>query len=373
VYDSSGAHQTDASSNGGFASTMTGSATTAAKDAAAANLSAAHAATVASKDAVVGDLRTALATRERELATLRGRTAAQLAAVHAAITSNLALELHPVRRDRCQFATLHNGPVPFDEFDRAWCAAACGGEWKVDVDPVTHMRAHVARHSRLGALTLRGAAPLPRRLPSTGALPPQLASAQQLASYRVVVEAYPVPVAGKETRWCNVGFVPSHMSCDGALVTPVVGHNIHHYGGWWFQVGPAVTSAIDACVTVNGWKPLAPRAAATAGDVAAGNTSAYATTSKVPPVPAGSAVELAMDYAAGTCRVAFYTPAAVAGGFVAAPHAKMELRFVATPAEVLSAWGTVPARSVPTAAADSRMQLYPAVASAYAGAACRFV
>jgi hypothetical protein len=53
--------------------------------------------------------------------------AAHLAAVRAAITSNLALELHPVRRDRRQFATLHVGPVPFDEFDTAWCAVAKRG------------------------------------------------------------------------------------------------------------------------------------------------------------------------------------------------------------------------------------------------------
>jgi hypothetical protein len=43
-------------------------------------------------------------------------------------------------------------------------------------------------------------------------------------------------------------------------------------------------------------------------------------------------VEFAVDYYEGTCRVAFYTPAAVAGGFVEAPHAKTELRFVATAA-----------------------------------------
>jgi hypothetical protein len=95
----------------------------------------------------------------------------------------------------------------------------------------------------------------------------------------------------------------------------------------------------------------------------------------VPPVPEGSAVEFAVDYAAGTCRVAFYTPAAVAGGFVEAPYARMELRFVATDAENVPDWGGgIPARSVPTAAADSRVQLYPAIGPPpYAGAACRFV
>jgi hypothetical protein len=105
--------------------------------------------------------------------------------------------------------------------------------------------------------------------------------------------------------------------------------------------------------------PLRPRDAA--GDAAAADTSAYATTSEVPPVPAGGAVEFAVDYAAGTCRVAFYTPAAVAGGFIKAPHAKMELRFVATDAEDAPEFGAIPARSVPSAAADSRVQLYPFV------------
>jgi hypothetical protein len=59
--------------------------------------------------------------------------------------------------------------------------------------------------------------------------------------------------------------------------------------------------------------------------------------------------------------VAFYTPAAVAGGFVEAPHAKMELRFVATARH---------ARSVPTA--DSGVELYPAVEALAEGSAWRF-
>jgi hypothetical protein len=93
----------------------------------------------------------------------------------------------------------------------------------------------------------------------------------------------------------------------------------------------------------------------------------------VPPVAAGGAVEFAVDYAANMCRVAFYTPAAVAGGFVEAPHAKMELRFVATPAEYLPTWGPIPARSVPTVAGDSCMQLHPAVTAFGVGGICRLV
>jgi hypothetical protein len=92
--------------------------------------------------------------------------------------------------------------------------------------------------------------------------------------------------------------------------------------------------------------------------------STYATTSVVPPVPAGSVVEFAVDYAAGTCRVAFYTPAAVAGGFVAAPFAKMELRFAAT-----EETGDIPARPIPTLVG---VELYPAAETDYAGAAWHF-
>jgi hypothetical protein len=276
---------------------------------------------------------------------LRAEVAAQLATIHAAVTSKLALELHPVRTDRSQFATLHIGPVPFDEFDTVWCASACGEAWKVDVDPVAHMRAHVTQHGG-GYVTLRGVTPLPRRLPTTGA------SQQQLPSYRVIIEAYPAPADGEVTHYCNVGLVPSHSYTDGAVVTPVVGHDIRHCGGWWFQVNPMVCRGFNISSTVLGWKPLLPRVTV-AGDAAAADTSAYATTDVIPPVPAGGAIEFAVDYAAGTCRVAFYTPAAVAGEFAEAPYAKMELRFVATAAEVLPKWGAVPARSVPTAAGNA--------------------
>jgi hypothetical protein len=326
-----------------------------------ADLQASHGVTVAAKDTAAADLRIALVTREREHAALRAETAAQLSAIHTVVTSKFALELHPVRLDRRQFATLHVGPVPRDEFDSAWCAAACGERWTVDIDPLTHMRAQVKqRGSR--CLTLRSAAPLPRRMPSIGASPP---------SYRIIIDAYPAPVDGKG-EWCNMGFVPSHTSTDGALVTPVVEHNICHYGGCFLQVQPTKPIQLNAGSAVHGWMPLLPRATA-AGDAAAEDNSMSATTNEAPPVPPGSAVEFAVDYAAGTCRVAFYTPVAVAGGFVEAPHAKMELRFVATAAEVLPTWGAIPARSMPTAAADSRMQLYPAVAAGYAGAVWRFV
>jgi hypothetical protein len=321
-------------------------------------LEASHARTIAAKDAAYAKLE-----REKD-----ADAAAQLTAIHAAVTSKLALEIQPVRTDGLQFATLHVGPVPFETFafDSAWRAAACGNKWRVDVDPVTCMRAHVTQGPGHDCLTLRSAAPLPRRVLSSGASP------QQLPSYRVVIEAYPTPVDGKRL-YCNVGFVPSHKYADGAAVTPVVGHHFCHYGGWWFAVSPTESLEFTAGVTLHGWDPLPPRAAAADGEAASDNTGAYATTLKVPPVPAGSAVEFVVDYAASTCRVAFYTPAAAAGGFVEAPHAKMELRFVATDAGDVPGSGAVPARSVPTVASGSRVQFFPAVAVSHPGAVFRFL
>jgi hypothetical protein len=338
-----------------------------AKDASIAELqkqNSSHARAITAKDTAFAKLERDYAALKVEATALRAEVAAQLAAVHAAVTSKFALELHPVRRDRRQFATLHFGPVPFDKFDTAWCAVVCGKKWKVDIDPGTQTRAHVKRHSQVGHLTLRGAAPLPRRLPCNGTLP------QQLPSYCVVIEAYPPPDSHGD-QYFDLGFVPSHTSTDGAPVTPVVGRNIYHYGGWSFQVQPAATIWFNAGVTAHGWRPLPPRDAA--HDAAANDTSAYATTVESPPVPAGSAVAFAVDFAEGTCRVAFYTPEAVAGGFVEAPYAKMELRFIATTAGHVPDWGDIPARPVPTAAANSRMQLYPAVAASYAGGVWRFV
>jgi hypothetical protein len=69
--------------------------------------------------------------------------------------------------------------------------------------------------------------------------------------------------------------------------------------------------------------------------------------------------------------VAFYTPAAVAAGFVKEPHAKMELRFVATEADVAGKIPGIPARPVPTLP-DSGVELYPAVTTGSAGAIWRF-
>jgi hypothetical protein len=142
----------------------------------------------------------------------------------------------------------------------------------------------------------------------------------------------------------------------GAAVTaaaaPEVRSESGNHRGWFIMISASHGGGCSA-----GWTALKP------------SDGAYATTSKVPSVPAGSAVEFAVDYAAGTCRVAFYTAAAVAGGFVEAPYAKMELRFVAIAATID---GRIPAQPVPTLA-DSGVELYPAASTDCEGAIWRFV
>jgi hypothetical protein len=202
-------------------------------------------------------------------------------------------------------------------------------------------------------LTLRGAAPLQQRPWLT--LAADRHQPDQLPTYRVVVEAY------NTSEYCYLGFMPSHYVRADAVTaaTPMPGFGIWDYGGWYIDVSPSLAIDVDD-PKYTGWIVLQPSGGAAA---AANATSAYATTSQIPPVPAGSAVEFAVDYAAGTCRVAFYTPAAVAGRFVEAPYAKMELRFVATAADE---YEKIPARSVPTLA-DSGVELYPAATASQAG------
>jgi hypothetical protein len=190
----------------------------------------------------------------------------------------------------------------------------------------------------------------------------------RLPAYRVVVEAY------GSSQYCYLGFVPSHyVPIDGAgaaaVVVPITGREICHYGGWSISVSTR-SSQVVPDTKFCGWTALKPSRGATGVNPVGGDTSAYATTSKVPPVPPGGAVEFAVDYAAGTCRVAFYTPAAVAGGFVEAPHAKMELRFVAKEADDLG-WVNIPAQSVGSHS-DSGVELYPAAMTYGAGAIWRF-
>jgi hypothetical protein len=382
--------------------------------------------------AAIATLQGAVAILEGQVTAVHGQTTSKLTDIHAAITAFRTLEFHPVRPDGRQFAEWRSGPVSACvAFGRDWCTRACGTDSKVEIDADTGMRAHVTSLPRYlftthdgrtgftGSLTLRSAAPLPRRVSR-----PLVADGRQqdqLPAYRIVVEAY-----DQRHYACSLGFVPSHHMADaGAPVTPKDHHFIWQYGGWCITVDARSVGSVDADVQQSGWTVLEPArgavdecdsgstsAAATLLDGrrisgyergvsmssasvpfrgrtgmqlprGAGNavrdTSAYATTSTVPPVPAGSAVEFAVDYAAGTCRVAFYTPEAVAGGFVEAPHAKMELRFVATDAKHESdyTWTApedflrvkIPARPVP---ADSGVELYPAVMTPVAGVIWRF-
>jgi hypothetical protein len=326
-------------------------------------LQVSHVVAVAAKDAIIAKL-------EAECGAVKAATALQLSAIHAAVTARLALEICPVRRDRRQFATLHAGPVPLDVFDREWCKAVCGKKWKADLDENTGMRVHVTQKGP-GHLPLRGATPLPRHAPHSIATSAAAASSP-LPSFCVIIEAYNNPQEGAATpQRCEIGFLPSHTSAgDPVAVTPTRGFSITNYGGWLICVSPSSGLRLNAGPVTNGWTPLQPRAGA-AADVAPADLSTYATTAVVPKVPAGGAVEFSVDYAAGTCRVAFYTPTAVAGGFAEAPQAKMELRFVETQAGPLPHYGDVPARSNPTAS-DSRVRLYPVVSTAHAGAIWRF-
>jgi hypothetical protein len=303
---------------------------------------------------------------------LKADVMSRLSAIHASVTT-LTLEMHPARLDQRQFITWHAGPVPpLYVFDRAWADAAVLGDapWgsaatgpraNVDIDLQTGMRAHVTHIPGRGALSLRSSIPLIRLHQNISTTIPR----RQLPTYRVVIEAYPETIRG-----CSVGFIPSHKGANSTnslvLVNTMWGYRISEAIGWWFPVQPERSFAFS-WPTSYGWSAMTPRNAFRGVKAPPIETSSYATTESVPPLPAGGAVELAVDYAAGTCRVAFYTPEAVAGRFIAAPFATMELRFVATERR-----GSIPARAVPTEA-DPGLQLYPAVATHSPGAIWRFV
>jgi hypothetical protein len=323
-------------------------------------LTASHAAAINKSEAQDARHKEAIAALKAENAALKAQAASTLTEILSAVTAVTtgAMEILPVRPDRRQFLEWRGGGIPPPlppgppRFDRAWCAAVCGGGWAVDIDAtVGDMRAQVT-HAGPSFCTLRSALPLPRGPLDTN-------ERLQQPRYRVIVEAY-----GAKQE-CRLGLLPSHYALGSdAIVTalekslgmelrssgaiaPGPKNALYNYGGWSFWVTPSDRGGVPSDTTAGGWTVMAPA------------DSAYATTIEVPPVPAGGAVEFAVDYAAGTCRVAFYTPAAVAGGFVEAPHAKMELRFVATAAG--KGWtGHVPPRTVPTAA-TSDVALYPAV------------
>jgi hypothetical protein len=133
---------------------------------------------------------------------------------------------------------------------------------------------------------------------------------------RFIVEQY-APFNGK-VFGCGLGLIPST-----AVATPDKGFG--DLGGCFVSLHP---TRDDSRITRDTWTELRPRQGGAAVDAL--DYSAYATTDKVPSMPAGGAVEFAVDYAANAVRVAFYMPAAVAAGFtgeVGAPFAKMEFRF----------------------------------------------
>jgi hypothetical protein len=305
-------------------------------------LAASHAVTITKLETQHKDAITKL---ESENAALKAQAELKstLSEIHAAVTTG-AMEILPVRpSDSRQFVEWRIGGIPLPlvpQFDRAWCAAVCTGDWKADIDAAAgDVRAKVTQKGERSC-TLRSTAPLPRGPSARVGF-----SEQQRPAYRVVVEAY-----GADGD-CYLGLVPSHhMRGSGAAtaVAPTSTYRIASYGGWYIWVGASHAGDVNSDTRYSGWTVMAPA------------DSAYATTGEVPPVPAGSAVEFAVDYTTGTCRVAFYTRAAVAGGFVQAPHATMELRFVATKAGQDWRGLPIPERSVPTAA-ESGVALYPAV------------
>jgi hypothetical protein len=263
---------------------------------------------------------------EAQVSMLQTQTTSNLTDLHGAVTA-----LHALLPPLPPLVAL--APMAFD---REWCAAVSGTTGQADIDATSGTRAHIVR-AGLGSLKLRSVAPLPRR-PS----PLRVAGGRQqdqLPAYRIVVETY-----GRSTlQMCLLGFMPSYYvgaAAGGAPIASVTQQD------WCIMVFPSSSGTVGD----DGWTAMET------------SDGAYATTSEVPPVPPGSAVEFAVDYAAGTCRVAFYTPEAMAGGFVEPPHAKMELRFVPT---------TYPPRSIPTLA-DSDVELYPAAASTIAGVKWRF-
>jgi hypothetical protein len=317
---------------------------------------------------IVGDVRAENATLKAENMSLKvenGALKAEVATLKANVTASQARAMSKLTDIHTAVAALHTLLPPLPPllllapvtFDRSWCAAACGTTWKVDID-ATGTRAHVKQADE-GWVTLRSAASLPRPFSTFAAADKR----QQLPAYRVVVEAY------GSAAWFGLGFLPSHHVRGGAgsaaavIPVPVQSNAIFKYGGWCVHV---CEWAADP--SIQGWMALEPQGVASRGT---GDLSTYATTSQAPPVPPGGAVEFAVDYVAGTCRVAFYTPAAVAGGFVEAPHAKMELRFVASEAMVPYN-ARFPGRPIPTLA-DGGVELYPAVCISQRGAICRFV
>jgi hypothetical protein len=89
-----------------------------------------------------------------------------------------------------------------------------------------------------------------------------------------------------DRAWCSA------VCARGWKADATPQYAMHNYGGWCIAVAPSRAGGVHSDPMFSGWTLVPPA------------VSAYATTDEVPPVPAGGAVEFAVDYAAGTCRVA---------------------------------------------------------------------
>jgi hypothetical protein len=152
--------------------------------------------------------------------------------------------------------------------------------------------------------TLRTTAPLPR--------PPSLVA----AACTFVVTKYASSNPG--SAWaCALGLIPSSIAATAKK-------GIGGLSGFGINLHPTLSLVSDV---FGAWAALPD--------------AEYATTAKIPPVPEGGAVRFMVDYAASTCRLAFYTPEAVAGGFAQPPYARMELRFNTPIPETVSLYPAV--------------------------------
>jgi hypothetical protein len=226
-------------------------------------------------------LRAENAALRAEVSVLQSRTTSNLTDIHAAIAALHTLEIHPVRRDRRQFAAWHAGSIPalpedppivvqpIMTFDHGWCAAACGEKWSVDIDAATSTRAQVTQMGP-DSLTLRSAAPLLRRALSAAHVhdvgephhKQQHQPQEGLPAYRIIAEAY-----GHSVGPYRIGFIPNHeVGADGAAgampITVTPGQGIQHYGGWSITVFGQRPGYVEPDAAHSGWLVLTPRGTA---------------------------------------------------------------------------------------------------------------
>jgi hypothetical protein len=276
------------------------------------DLKASHAATVTAQTATITAQTATITAHAATITDLR----AQVSELRALSTQRYEL-VRPEARTAREFIIPYSGPFPpsavlppstdvsplprivgLGMFDPEWYAASIvGTTWQCDLNAPHYDVAHCTADDGRYLLTLRTDPPLPRDSAGT-------------VVCRFVIEAYPPD----QHATCYLGLIPS-----SATPTPMWG--IPDLGGWELYLSPPGPHASRAGGT---WAPMQPHQ----GRPLPPDGSAYATTAQVPKVPVGGAVEFAVDYAANTCRVAFYTPEGVAAGIrQSAPFAKMELHF----------------------------------------------